>query len=89
MLLRAIENTFAPPNQPELYRIQLRTRRPKASESVVDLGQDMRILTWLAYPLALGDVRATLVKVQFIDAFMNTIYDWRLNSRGIMILMMR
>ena len=39
-LIKALEERFAPPNQTELYRVQLRERRQKASETLSELGQD-------------------------------------------------
>ncbi|MCG8048186.1 MAG: reverse transcriptase family protein, partial [Candidatus Thiodiazotropha endolucinida] len=71
-LVTALEERFAPPNQTELYRVQLRERRQKASETMAELGQDMRRLTNLAYPKAPSDVRETLAKEQFIDALVNS-----------------
>ena len=71
-LVRALEERFAPPNQTELYRVQLRERRQKASESMAELGQDIRRLTNLAYPKAPSDVRETLAKEQFVDSLVNT-----------------
>ena len=44
-LVQALEERFAPPNQTELYRVQLRERRQKASETMAELGQDIRRLT--------------------------------------------
>lgn len=44
-LVTALEERFAPPNQTELYRVQLRERRQKASETMAELGQDIRRLT--------------------------------------------
>ncbi|KAH3874244.1 hypothetical protein DPMN_037486 [Dreissena polymorpha] len=41
-LLQALEERFEPPNQTELYRVQLRDRRQKASETLGELGQDIR-----------------------------------------------
>ena len=64
----ALEELFAPPNQTELYRVQLRERRQTASETLSAMGQDIRRLTYLAYPTAPCDVRETLAKEQFIDA---------------------
>ncbi|XP_056014993.1 uncharacterized protein LOC130052872 [Ostrea edulis] len=64
----ALEDRFAPANQTELYRVQLRERRQKATESLPELGQSIRRLTHLAYPTAPNDVRETLAKEQFIDA---------------------
>lgn len=71
-LVKALEEHFAPPNQTELYRVQLRERRQKASESMAELGQDIRRLTNLAYPKAPSDVRETLAKEQFVDSLVNT-----------------
>ena len=81
-LVKALEERFAPPNQTELYRVQLRERRQKASESMAELGQDIRHQTNLAYPKAPSDVRVTLVKEQFVDSLVNT--EMRLNKNIIM-----
>ena len=45
MLVAALEERFAPPNQTELYNVQLHERRQKASETLSELGQDIRRLT--------------------------------------------
>ncbi|MEW8545264.1 MAG: retropepsin-like aspartic protease, partial [Candidatus Thiodiazotropha sp.] len=71
-LVTALEERFAPPNQTELYRVQLRERRQKASETTAELGQDIRRLTNLAYPKAPSDVRETLAKEQFVDALVSS-----------------
>ena len=68
LLSNALEERFLPPNQTELYRAQLRERRQRASESLPELGQDLRRLVNLAYPTAPIEVRETLAKEQFIDA---------------------
>jgi len=67
-LSTALEERFAPPNQTELYRCQLKDRRQKASENLAELAQDIRRLTNLAYPSAPSDVKETLSKEQFIDS---------------------
>lgn len=67
-LSKSLEERFSPVNQTELYRAQLRERRQKATESIPQLGQDIRRLTRLAYPTAPGDVCETLAKDYFIDA---------------------
>ena len=59
-LVRALEERFAPPNQTELYRVQLKSRQQKATESMAELGQDIRRLVNLAYASAPNDVRETL-----------------------------
>ncbi|KAK3085169.1 hypothetical protein FSP39_025425 [Pinctada imbricata] len=67
-LCRALEYRYAPANQMDLYRAQLKDRKQKASESVPELGQDVRRLTNLAYAKAPSDVRETLAMEYFIDA---------------------
>ncbi|XP_021371063.1 uncharacterized protein LOC110461754 [Mizuhopecten yessoensis] len=67
-LVSALEERFAPPNQTELYRVQLLERPQKAAESLPELGQAIRRLVNLAYPTVPSDVRDTLAKQQFIEA---------------------
>ena len=52
----ALEERFAPANQNELYRAQLKERRQKAGENIPEIGQDIRRLTNLAYNSAPNDV---------------------------------
>ena len=78
-LVRALNERFAPPNQTELYRAQLRERTKKATESLPELGQSVRRLTNLAYPTAPYDVRETLAKEQFLDALIDS--DMRLRIK--------
>lgn len=70
-LVTALEERFAPPNQTELYRVQLRERRQKASETLSELGQDIRRLTNMAYPSAPADLKDTLAKEQFLDSLVS------------------
>ena len=67
-LVQALEERFAPPNQTELYRVQLRDRRKRAAETIPELGQSVRRLTNLAYPRAPTEVKETLAMEQFLDA---------------------
>ena len=78
-LSTALQERFAPPNQTELYRVQLKERRQKATESLTELGQDVWRLTNLAYPTAPADLRETLAKEQFIDALVSS--DMRLRIK--------
>ena len=71
-LVTALEERFAPPNQNELYRIQLLERRQKAAETLPELGQAIRRLVNLAYPTVPSDVRDTLAKQQFIEALVDS-----------------
>ena len=67
-LISALSDRFAPPDQVDLYRAQLKERRQKASESLPELGQQIRRLVNLAYPTVPADVKETLAKDHFIDA---------------------
>ena len=67
-----VEERFAPLIQTELYRVQLRERREKASESKDELGQNIRRLANLAYSKAPCDVRETLAKEQLINFLVNS-----------------
>ena len=71
-LITALDERFAPPNQMELYRAQLRERRQKATETLPELGQSIRRLTNQAYSTAPVDVIETLAKEQFIDALIDS-----------------
>lgn len=78
-LVTALVERFAPPNQTELYRVQLRERKQKASETLSELAQDIQRLTILAYPTAPNDVRETLSKELFIDSLFSS--DMRLRIK--------
>ncbi|VDI66594.1 Hypothetical predicted protein [Mytilus galloprovincialis] len=78
-LVVALEERFAPPSQTELYRVQFRERRKKATESLPELGQVFRRLSNLAYPTAPRDVRETLALEQFIDSLYDS--DMRLKIK--------
>lgn len=71
-LVRSLRERFSPPNQTDLYRVQLKERRQKPTETLSELGQTIRRLTNLAYPTAPGEVRETLAKDQFIDALIDS-----------------
>jgi hypothetical protein len=70
-LVKALEERFAPPNQTELYRVQLRERRKRASETMPELGHSIRRLANLAYPKAPAEVRETLALEQFLNSLPN------------------
>ena len=67
-LVNALEQRVVPPNQTELYRVQLTERRQKPAESLPELSQAIRRLINLAYPTARENVRDTLAKQHFIEA---------------------
>lgn len=78
-LVSALDDRFAPPDQIDLYRTQLRERRQRASESIPELGQHIRRLVNLAYPTVPADVKETLAKDNFIEAL--AISDMRLRIK--------
>ncbi|VDI63801.1 Hypothetical predicted protein [Mytilus galloprovincialis] len=71
-LVYALEERFAPSCQTELYRVQFKECRQKASDTLPGLGQSVRRLSNLAYPTAPLELRDTLAKEQFIDALVDS-----------------
>ena len=78
MLVTGLEERFAP-NQTDLYRVQLRETRQKATETFSELGQDIRRLTNLEYSMAPPELMETLAKEQFNDALVDS--DMRLRIK--------
>ena len=78
-LSNSLQERFAPPNQTELYRVQLKERRQRATESLTELGQDIWRLINLAYQTAPADLRETFAKEHFIDALVSS--DMRLRIK--------
>ena len=70
--MKALEERFAPPNQTELYRVQLTERRQKPAENLPELGQAIRRLVNLAYPTVPENVRDTLTKQHFTEALVDS-----------------
>jgi hypothetical protein len=66
--VKALEERFSPPNQTDLYRVQLTERRQKPAESLPKLGQAIRRLVNLSSPTVPEDVRDTLAKQHLIEA---------------------
>ncbi|CAC5367965.1 unnamed protein product [Mytilus coruscus] len=71
-LVNALEERLSPSNQTELYRVQFKERRQKASETLTELGHSVRRLSNLAYPTAPLELRDTLAKEQFLDALLDS-----------------
>ncbi|VDI72488.1 Hypothetical predicted protein [Mytilus galloprovincialis] len=59
-LVKSSEERFAPSNQTELYKVQLKETRLRASDTLPELGQTIRRLVNRAYPLAPNEVKETL-----------------------------
>ncbi|XP_021378124.1 uncharacterized protein LOC110466119 [Mizuhopecten yessoensis] len=72
ILIKSLEDRFAPPHETELYRVQLWGKRQKPGETLRELGQAVRRLTTLAYPTAPEEIQETLAKEQFIDPLIDS-----------------
>ena len=68
LLVQALTQRFAPSNQTELHKVQLKARSRRRDESLTELGQSIRRLTGLAYPDAHQELVEILAKDHFIDA---------------------
>jgi hypothetical protein len=78
-LVSALDDRFAPPDQIDLYRTQLRERKQRASESIPELGQHIRRLVNLTFPTVPADVKEIFAKDHFIKAL--AISDMRLRIK--------
>jgi hypothetical protein len=67
-LMDSLERRFAPKNQTEIYRVQLKSRKRREHETLPELGQAIRRLASQAYPKAPEELLETLSKEQFIDS---------------------
>ena len=76
-LVAALGRRFNPQNQNELFRVQLRNRTRKPSETLPELGQDLKNLVYRAYPTATTELLDTLGKDHFIDAINDEDIRWR------------
>jgi hypothetical protein len=75
-LVSALQQRFAPNNQSELYRTQIKNRIREKDESVMELAQDVKRLVRLAYPAAPNIVREQLARDCFMDALNDTELEW-------------
>ncbi len=72
---------FAPSNQTELYKIQLKSRTRQRDETLSELGQSVRRLASMAYPDASTELVEILAKDHFIEALQDS--EMRLKSTTI------
>ena len=75
-LVAALAARFEPDNQSEVYRAQLKARRRKTGESLTELAQEVRRLTWKAYPSTNAEIREQLASECFIDALNDAELEW-------------
>ena len=67
-LVKALEARFDPTGRKELHRAQLRNRRQKTSESLVEMAEDIRRLVDKVYADLPADSRDMMGKDHFVDA---------------------
>ncbi len=67
-LVTALRDRFSPENQTELHRAELKSRTKTEKESYPELGQAIRRLVGLAYPMAPHSMLEVLAHDHFIDA---------------------
>ena len=67
-LVSALSARFEPDDQADVYLAQIRSRTRKKSESLPELGQEMKRLARHALPLAPAEVREWLALTHFMEA---------------------
>lgn len=75
-LVKALTDRFEPSNQSELYRCQIKSRLRNKTETLSELGQEIKRLVRMAYPQATIEVREQLAKDSFIDALNDSDLQW-------------
>ena len=75
-LVAALAAQFEPDNQSEVYRVQLKAHRRKTGESLTELAQEVRRLTWKAYPSTNAEIREQFASECFIDALNDAELEW-------------
>ena len=77
-LVNALNIRFRSLNSSELYRVQLKSRIKKKSESLAELAQDIKHLTSQAYPLYPAAFREPLALEYFMDALPDRDMKWNI-----------
>ena len=78
-LKAALTQNFNPPQKVHLYMAELKARKRKPHESLVDLGRDLARLTRLAYPNADPATRETIGINAFLDSLPGPAIEIRLH----------
>ena len=78
VLVNALNIRFGSLNSSELYRVQLKSRIKKKSESLAELAQDIKHLTSQAYPLYPTAFREPLALEYFMDALPDRDMKWNI-----------
>ena len=75
-LVAALEARFEPRHQTEMHRAGLRTRLRKRNEPLLALAQDLKKLTWKAFPTANQELCEQMNLNYFIDALNDGEMEW-------------
>lgn len=79
VLKEALTQNFNPPQKVHLYMAELKARKRRPEESLVDLGRDVARLTRLAYPHADTATRETIGINAFLDSMPGPAIEIRLH----------
>ena len=66
-MVDALERDFGAKNRAEVFRAELKVRRKKEGESMMDLARDIRCLTSLAFPCSTAEAIETMAVDRFKD----------------------
>ena len=79
VLKAALTQNFSPPQKVHMYMAELKARKRKPKESLVDLGRDIARMTRLAYPNADQATRETISINAFLDSLPGPAIEIRLH----------
>ena len=79
-LVSALSTRFEPEDQVEVFKSQLRNRCRKKTESIPELGQDMKRLARLAYPGVMMEMKSWLALECFVDALDNEFMEFQVKQ---------
>lgn len=81
-LVAALGNRFEPEHQTAMYKAQIRNRKRRRGESLMELAQDIKKLVRKAYPTADLGLHETLAKDCFVDALDCREQEWSVVQCG-------
>ncbi|KAL3888255.1 hypothetical protein ACJMK2_000626 [Sinanodonta woodiana] len=76
----SLERRFAPKNQREMYRVQLKSRKRREHDTLPELGQAIHRLASQAYPKVPEELFETQSKEQFIDSLTDSEFRLRIQQ---------
>ena len=88
-LVSALSSRFEPDNQADVYLAHLRTRVRAKSESLPELGQEIKKLARHALPSAPSEVREWLALTYFVEALDNEFMEYSVKQVNLELWMMQ